>query len=92
MGLSDGDYSVREKACIEALRKNFAELKVSRLMEEEERWAALSPSYRAAFATNHQGQIAQIITKDFVTRVEELVAQYGDSAEATKALKTLVSE
>lgn len=92
MGLSDGDYSVREKACIEALRKNFAELKVSRLMEEEERWAAFSPAYRAAFATNHQGQIAQIITKDFVTRVEDLVARYGDSAEATKALKTLVSE
>lgn len=48
MGLSDGDYSAREKKCIEALRKHFAELKVELAELELERWRALSPAFRQA--------------------------------------------
>ncbi len=91
MGLSDGDYSAREKACIEALRKNFAELKVTRQEEDDLRLMSLSPAYGLTFDQYDNGAVVELVTRDFVARVEELVAQYGDSAEATKALEALMS-
>ena len=91
MGLSDGDYSARERACIEALRKNFAELKVTRQKEDDLRWMALGPAYGLAYDQADSGAVVELVTRDFVARVEELVAQYGDSAEATKELETLMS-
>ena len=91
MGLSDGDYSARERACIEALRKNFAELKVTRQKEDDLRWMALGPAYGLAYEQADSGAVVELVTRDFVARVEELVAQYGDSAEATEALKSLMS-
>jgi len=91
MGLSDGDYSVREKACIEALRKHFAELKVERADEEYERAMALSPTFRMAYGPGSERLMDTLIPKDFVTRVQELVAQYGDSADAEKELKALIN-
>lgn len=91
VGLSDGDYSDRERACIEALRRNFAEIRIRRVDEETERWAALSPSFRMAYAqTAVPGRIT-LIEKAFVERVEELVARYGDSAAAAKELKALLA-
>ena len=90
MGMSDGDYSAREKKCIEALRKLFAELKISRVEAEEEQWRALSPAFRQACGPAMRCKVADLIPKSFVTRVERLVAQYGDEAGAASELKKLV--
>ena len=92
MGLSDGDYSARERKCIEALRKTFAELKALRLQQEEEEWLALSSDFRQAYgvASLPPRKVVELISRDFVSRVEKLVVQYGDSAAAAKALQELV--
>lgn len=94
MAMSDGDYSARERKCIEALRKHFAELKVSRDKLENERWpvlyydlAASHGMPMATFPTN-----IQIVTKDFVAEVEEIVAVLGDDKSAAEKLKALVLE
>jgi len=91
VGMSDGDYSARERACIEALRRHFAELKIKRADAELERQLALSPQFRLAYTVGNSGKLGEIVSKDFVARVEELVAQYGDSAAAAKELKSLIS-
>ena len=90
MGMSDGDYSAREKACIEALRKLFAELKVMRIQAEEEQWLSLAPAFRASCESGSRRATVELVSRDFVTRVERLVAQYGDSAEAAKKLDELI--
>jgi len=86
VGMSDGDYSARERACIEALRKHFAELKIRKVDDDEERWGNLSPSFRLAYGSNR----VSLIGKDFVSRVENLVAELGDSAAAAKTLNALI--
>ena len=91
MGMSDGDYSAREKKCIEALRKMFAELKVMRIEAEEEQWLALAPAFRQATAPNSRNATVQLVSRDFVSRVERLVAQYGDSSDAAKELGDLIT-
>ena len=92
MGMSDGDYSRRERLCIEALRKCFAELNVKRANEEAERWLALSPAFRQAYAPGSTPRVSvAIVQKDFVSRVEKLVAKYGDSADAAKELAKLIA-
>ena len=91
LGMSDGDYSRREKLCIEALRKCFAELKVERAKEDAERWLALSPAFRQAYAPGSTRALVTIVSKDFVTRVEKLVAHYGDEAGAAKELEKLIA-
>ena len=90
MGMSDGDYSKREKKCIEALRRNFAEIKVRRMADEEARWAAISPAYRQSIGNMDKG-MQSLISQDFVNRVERVVATYGDSAAAQKELKSLMA-
>ena len=93
MGLSDGEYSRRERKCIEALRKLFAELKVMRIKQDEERWLALSTDFRQAYGMQTavlNGRV-ELITKDFTARVAELVEQYGDSREAQKELREMIS-
>ena len=82
MGMSDGEYSVRERKCIEALRKRFAELKIMRIQAEEEQWLQLAPGERKASV--------ELVSRDFVTRVEQLVAKYGDSADAARELRSLI--
>lgn len=77
MGMSDGDYSVREKSCIEALRKAFAEHKVRRQQE------AIN------FSAQMEGAVLDV-PAGFIMSAEELVAQYGDEADAAKALKKLI--
>ena len=91
MGMSDGDYSARERKCIEALRKLFAELKVSRIQAEEEQWLQMAPTFRQACAPGARSRTVELVSRDFVKRVEELVAQYGDSAEASKELRDLIA-
>ena len=91
MGLSDGDFSVREKACIEAIRKHFAELKIERADEEFERGMALSPAFRMAYGPGSVRLAETLIPKSFAERVQDLVARYGDSADAAKELKNLIN-
>ena len=91
MGMSDGDYSAREKKCIEALRKFFAELKVMRIEAEEERWLAMAPAFRQSCAAGSRNSTIELVSRDFVSRVERLVAQYGDSADASRALRELIA-
>ena len=92
MGMSDGDYSAREKKCIEALRKHFAKLKVSRSLSETglNGMSVVSPAYRPVLGYASSG--VAWAPQNFVKRVEQLVAQYGDSAEAEAALKQLIAE
>ena len=92
MGMSDGEYSSREKKCIEALRKLFAELKVSRIAAEEEQWISLTPTFGHAYSSESQKSTVELVSRDFVTRVEALVAQYGDSAAAAKELNSLIAQ
>ena len=91
MGLSDGDYSKREKLCIEALRKSFAELRVTRLQSEEYRWLELAPSLDRAYCGGGsvRGSV-ELVPRDFVSRVESLAAKYGDRAAAAKELEKLI--
>ena len=91
MGMSDGDYSAREKKCVEALRKLFAELKVMRADAESEQWQTLAPAFRQAYAAGSRNATVELVSRNFVTRVETLVSQYGDSAAAAKELKDLIA-
>ena len=92
MGMSDGDYSAREKNCIEALRKLFAKLKVERVAADANLCGQphVSPAYRPVIGYASCG--ASWTLPDFVKRVERLAAQYGDSAEAETELKRLIAE
>jgi len=92
MGLSDGDYSARERKCIEALRKNFAELKTMRIQQEDERWLAMSTDIHHVGAVGGVTSRARIelVSRNFVAGVESLVRQYGDSAEGARLLQDLV--
>ena len=92
MGMSDGDYSARERKCIEALRKLFAELKVGRVEAEASANGPfrVSPAYRPVPGCAPCDDSC-CVSRDFVKRVEQLVAQYGDTAEAAKELKDLIA-
>ena len=91
MGLSDGDYSKREKLCIEELRKSFAEMKVLRLQTEEFRWLELAPAFDHAYGGGGlaRGSV-ELVSQDFVARVKRLVGEYGDQADAAKELEALI--
>ena len=92
MGMGDGDYSDREIKCIEALRRRFAEIRVSFADEELERWSMLSPAYRQTYGTPGQGnRKLELVSRDFVGKVEKVVAELGDSAAARAELKKLVA-
>lgn len=92
MGMGDGEYSDLEVKCVEALRRHFAEVKVSRADEELERWSMLSPAYRQAYGIPRQGcRKLELVPRDFVARVEKVVAELGDSASARAELKKLVA-
>ena len=91
MGMRDGDYSSREKKCIEALRQVFAELKIMRLEAAEEQWLQLAPAFRQAWENAPRNADVELVSRNFMKRVEQLVGQYGDSAAAAKALKDLIA-
>ena len=89
MGMSDGDYSARERKCIEALRKHFAELKVLRAQMDDERWSSLTPAYRQSVG---RPKSIELVSRDFIHKVENFVAQFGSSSAAAAELKLLVAE
>lgn len=93
MGLSDGDYSVRERLCIEALRKCFAELKTMKLQQDDERWMALSSDFRQVSVIGRPASRShlELVSKNFVAGVESLIRQYGDSKDGAKLLRDLVA-
>ena len=90
LGMSDGDYSAREKKCVEALRKHFAKLKISRVEAEAEMWSHLSPTFQRAYGLDSRQRAVDLVPQGFVTRVERLVAQYGDEKGAASELKELL--
>lgn len=92
MGMGDGNYSRREVKCIEALRRHFAEVRVSVSDEELERWNMLSPAYRQVCGvTPQENRKVELVSRDFVARVEKVVADLGDSAAARAEMKKLVA-
>jgi len=92
MGLSDGDYSARERKCIETLRKVFAELKTMQLQQEDERWMALSADIHQIGSIDGAASRArlELVSKNFIAGVESLIRQYGDSADGAQLLRELV--
>ena len=78
MGMSDGDYSPREKKCIAAIRKAFAEHKVRRQQAAVDLSAQMSG-------------VTMAVSSGFIVSAEELVAQYGDEAGAAKELEKLIA-
>jgi len=93
MGLSDGDYSVRERKCIRALRKCFAERKMMKRQLENERWMALSSDFRQVSAIGDVAgsrQRLELVSRDFVAGVESLMLKYGDSEDGARLLRDLV--
>lgn len=92
MGMSDGDYSAREKKCIDALRKHFAVIKVRSTVADAglSGMALVSPVYRPVLGCASGN--APWTPQSFVKRVEQLVAKYGDTAEAEKALQQLIAD
>ena len=92
MGMSDGDYSARERKCIEALRRHFAEVKVRRVKEDEERWATLlSPSFCQTYGDHRVASKIEIVSKDFIVRVEKAIAEHGTVKDAQSELNALIA-
>ena len=91
LGMSDGDYSAREKKCIEALCKRLAELKVTRDDDTVELCKNLASTFCQAYGAAAQGEKSELLSRDFMTRVENLVAQYGDRKDAAKELEKLIA-
>lgn len=88
VGMSDGAYSPRERMCIEELRLNFAEINVNETMREEERWLLLSPNLRQSLP--QESGTKSVVSPDFVSRVENLIAQYGDQSDGERLLAELI--
>ena len=92
MGMGDGDYSDREVRCVEALRRHFAEIRVTLSDVERERWTVLSPAYRQVCGVAPlRNRKVEFVSRDFVGRVEKVVAELGDSAAARAEMKKLVA-
>lgn len=73
LGVSDGNYSDVERSAIEALRRELAEIKRSHAVEQFERWAMLSPTFRQAAGS--KPRMARIVLVDdaFLDKAEKLV-------------------
>lgn len=92
MGLSDGDYSPRERKCIEAIRRLFAELKADRVREEAARQIALSSdfAFEQVLSSGTAAAHFSLVTKDFISEVEETLRKAGDATVAAKELAKLI--
>ena len=88
MAMSDGDYSPRERACVEALRQRFAERKVVR---DNENLIRASTPLQMSEGIGPSPVVAEIVSQDFVGKVEKLVAQLGDTSSAKGALFDLLT-
>ena len=94
MGMSDGDYSPRERKSIEALRKLFAEFRVTKSRVDEERWRSLaSDGFSGGGVFDPASCVClEPVGRDFVRDVESLMSRLGDSTDAAKALKDLIAD
>lgn len=90
MAMSDGDYSLRERACVEALRLHFAELKATRIELENEYWRSLPASVRC-IVEEYPGSRLKLVSKDFIGKVSAIVGEFGNSADAKRRLAALVA-
>ncbi len=90
MAMSDGDYSARERACIEALRMRFAELKARRIEKENEYWRAVPANVRC-IVEDYPGSHLKLVSKDFVGKLATLIREFGGSAEAKRKLESLIA-
>ena len=91
MGMSDGDYSPREKKCIEALCECLAELKVARDDDRTKSRTMFASAFSMASGSSWQKKMNDALPRNFLTRVADLVAQYGDSADAVNELEKLIA-
>jgi len=90
MGMSDGEYSGRERACIEGLRRHFAELKVMRMQQNETCLSA--PASVLGQVLDSSCTVSDALSKDFVSRVEQLVWRMGTDDAAAKELEDLIAK
>lgn len=90
MAMSDGDYSERERLCIEALCRYYAEIKVMKT-DQDAQCASLSTSavFSMAFGDG-LAESAMDASGNFIARVEALVAEMGDSSDGAKKLQSLI--
>lgn len=91
MAISDGEYSDRERACIEAIRRHFAQAKAALIERENAYWMS-QPAQCRSLAEDHPGSGHQLVDKNFMEKVESLVTTFGGSAEACKALDNLIAK
>ena len=90
LAMSDGDYSVRERLCIEALRQRFAELKANHIEMENRYWQGIPANVRCMFE-EYPGSRLKLASKDFVGKVSALIAEFGGDDEARAALDSLIA-
>jgi len=90
VGMSDGDYSERERACIEALRQNFAKLKVTNPTDYMNYQALFLPHFDMTGCVA-SGMMVDVFPENLSTKVEELVAKYGDTESAAEELKRILA-
>lgn len=90
LGMSDGNYSAREKKCIEDLCTRLAELKVIRDDDAEASRKVLMSAFGLT-GGGTQEMKNDLFSNDYIKRVENLVAQYGDRADAAKELEKLIA-
>ena len=69
-----------------------SEMKVQHIEQEEEHALAIMPAFAQAYNPGARDRVVQLISKDFVSRVEDVIKQYGDSADASKILKELIAK
>ena len=87
MGMGDGDYSGRERMCIEALRRYFAELKAARL-----RFLAASANELSRGCASIAAASSGELSDAFVANVVETITRLGDTDEARQALEALIAQ
>lgn len=90
MGMSDGEYSGRERVCIEALRRHFAELKVMR--QQQNSACMAGPNSVLGQVMDTSCAVGEALSKDFVARVEQLVWRMGSDDAAAKELEELIAK
>lgn len=91
MAISDGDYSHRERICIEAVRQHFAELKAGRMELNNKYWQSVPANVRC-IVEDYPGSRLKLASKDFVGKVETIVQQFGGTADAKRKLSSLIAK
>ena len=86
MGASDGEFCGIERACVDAVRAQAAEVMRRRRDCKEELWRSLNPVFRVAYGSGRKPSRAEKsapFDEDILVRVERLVAA-GDAAAIRK--------